>query len=60
MASYILRNIDVELWRKVKGYAALRGLNIRTLIESLLTAWVAGQEPADRPSASSDSAPPLT
>ena len=41
MASYILRNIDGDLWRQVKGRAALQGITIKGLIEQLLRAWVA-------------------
>lgn len=40
MASYILREIDPELWKKVKSKAALEGVSLRVLIESLLIAWL--------------------
>ena len=40
MASYIIRGIDPDLWRRVKGRAALESLTLKALIESLLAAWV--------------------
>lgn len=40
MASYILRNIDPELWRRVKSKAALEGISVKALIERLLRTWV--------------------
>ena len=40
MASYILRQIDPDLWRRVKSKAALEGLSIKTLIELLLRDWL--------------------
>ena len=40
MASYILRDIDPDLWRHVKSKAALEGLSVKTLIAQLLRAWV--------------------
>jgi len=36
MINYILRNIDPDLWRKVKIRAAVRGITIRQLIINLL------------------------
>lgn len=42
MASYILRNIDPELWRQVKAKAALEGVSLRALIERLLQNWLKG------------------
>jgi predicted DNA binding CopG/RHH family protein len=51
MASYILRNIDPELWRRVKSKAALEGITIKALIEELLQTWLAragaGRKAAD-------------
>lgn len=40
LTSYTLRQIDSDLWRQVKGKAALEGQSIRALIESLLRAWL--------------------
>jgi hypothetical protein len=40
LASYILREIDPELWRLVKSKAALEGVSIKLLIERLLRAWL--------------------
>ncbi len=39
MASYILRDIDAELWRKVKSKAAAEGISVKAAIESLLKGW---------------------
>ena len=36
MAAYTIREIDDELWRKVKALAALRGLSIKDFIIDLL------------------------
>ena len=36
MTSYILREVDEKLWRKVKAIAALRGMTIKELIIELL------------------------
>lgn len=41
MASYILRDIDPELWKRVKAKAALEGVSLKALIEQLLKAWLA-------------------
>lgn len=40
MASYILRNIDPDLWRQVKSKAALDGVTVKALIERLLRDWL--------------------
>jgi len=40
MASYILRNIDADLWRQIKSKAALEGISVKALIERLLRAWL--------------------
>jgi predicted HicB family RNase H-like nuclease len=40
MASYILRDIDADLWRRVKSKAALEGVSVKKLIEQLLRTWV--------------------
>lgn len=36
MGTYILKDIDENLWRKVKSYAALQGISIKELILELL------------------------
>jgi len=36
LGTYILKDIDEGLWRKVKSLAALRGITIRELIIELL------------------------
>lgn len=40
MASYILREIDPELWRKVKAKAAGEGVTLKALIERLIATWL--------------------
>lgn len=43
MPSYILRNIDRDLWARVKARAATQGLNpkdLKDLIERLLRQWL--------------------
>lgn len=40
MASYILRDIDPDLWKRVKAKAALKETSIKTLIDDLLRAWL--------------------
>ena len=40
MASYILRGIDPELWKQVKGKAALEGVTLKALIERLFSEWL--------------------
>ena len=40
MASFILRKIDDDLWRRVKSKAALQGTSIKALIETLLKTWL--------------------
>lgn len=42
MSSYILRQIDTDLWRLVKSKAALEGVSVKAVIERLLKAWVSG------------------
>lgn len=47
MASYILRNIDRELWARVKARAASQGINqkdLKDLIERLLREWLGGND----------------
>ena len=36
MGTYILKDIDKNLWRQVKSIAALRGITIKELIINLL------------------------
>jgi hypothetical protein len=40
MGTYLLRDIDPDLWRRVKSKAALEGVSLKTLIERLLRAWL--------------------
>ena len=40
MASYILRDIDPDLWKRVKAKAALKETSIKATIEELLRAWL--------------------
>lgn len=40
MAAYILRDIDPDLWRKVKSKAAAQGLTAKDVILKLLAEWV--------------------
>lgn len=40
MPSYILRQIDADLWRLVKSKAALEQISLKALIERLLREWV--------------------
>ncbi len=40
MGSYILRQIDEQLWRRVKSKAALEGVTLKALIERLLRDWL--------------------
>ena len=47
MASYIIRDIDQDLWRKVKSKAALEGTSVKQSIEDLLRDWV--KTPAKKP-----------
>jgi len=44
MASYILRNIDPDLWKALKSKAAAEGISLKALIEARLRAWLAGQK----------------
>lgn len=44
MASYILRNIEPELWRQVKSKAALEETSVKALIERLLRDWLTLQD----------------
>lgn len=41
MASYILRGIDPELWKRVKSKAAAEGVSVKAQIEKLLKGWAA-------------------
>jgi hypothetical protein len=40
MAAYILRDIDEDLWRKVKSKAAAEGASAKDVILKLLADWV--------------------
>jgi len=40
MGAYILRDIDADLWRKVKSKAAAQGLSAKDVILQLLADWV--------------------
>lgn len=40
MMTYLLRNIDPGLWRRVKAKAALEETSINALILELLEAWL--------------------
>ena len=42
-ANYIVRNIDPELWKRVKGYASFQGITIGDVIITLLEMWVEAQ-----------------
>ena len=42
MSSYIVRGIDPDLWRQIKGKAAIEGVTVKALIERLLAAWLKG------------------
>lgn len=37
--TYLLRDIDDELWRKVKSKAAAEGLTVKDVILELLAEW---------------------
>ena len=37
--SYLLRDIDPELWRRVKSRAALDGLSLKDIITKMLRAY---------------------
>ena len=38
--SYILRGIDLTLWRQAKAKAALAGKSLKQVITELVAAWV--------------------
>jgi hypothetical protein len=40
MASYILRDIDPDLWKRVKAKAALQTTTLKALVERLLRLWL--------------------
>jgi len=40
MASYIIRKIDPELWKRVRAKAALEGRTVRQVIEALIASWL--------------------
>lgn len=37
---YLLRGIDLTLWRQMKAKAALEGLTIRVVIEEAIRMWL--------------------
>ena len=37
----LIRDMDIELWRRAKGKAALQGVTLREAIVSALQQWVA-------------------
>ena len=39
MKSYVLKDVDPELWRKVKMYAYYENVTIREKIIEMLTYW---------------------
>lgn len=41
--TYLLRDIDDELWRKVKSKAAAEGMTVKDVILQLLAEWVKGR-----------------
>lgn len=41
--TYLLRDIDPDFWRRVKVKAAKEGVPIRSLLLSLLLAWLGGK-----------------
>lgn len=40
MTNYLLRDVDPDLWRKLKAKAALKGESIRDVITRALVAYV--------------------
>ena len=38
--TYTMKNLDRSLWQRVKSKAALEGINVKALIERLLTSWL--------------------
>lgn len=40
MAAYILRDIDDDFWKRVKGKAALEGVSVKDLLLRLLADWM--------------------
>jgi len=44
MASFVLREIDPEMWRKAKSKAALEGTTMKQKIVDLLTDWLKGKK----------------
>ncbi len=39
MASFILREIDDSLWKKVKSKAAAEGITLKELVTGLIEKW---------------------
>jgi len=42
--TYLLRDIDDDLWRKVKSKAAAEGMTVKDVILKLLAEWVKGRK----------------
>ncbi len=40
MSSYIIRQIDPELWKRVRAKAALEGRTVRQVLEALVAEWL--------------------
>ena len=49
MSSYNLRQIDRELWMRIKGHAKLERVTETHLVERILRAWLNLQRPAVAP-----------
>jgi len=51
MASYIIRQIDPEKWKRVRAKAALEGRTVRQVIDALVDAWLKEKTlwPIERP-----------
>ncbi len=45
MPSYLLRDIDEALWKRLKVKAAREGVSLRALLESLMVAAVSRPKP---------------
>jgi hypothetical protein len=45
MVSFVIRNIEPELWRRVKAKAALEGTSLNALLLRLLTEWAGDATP---------------
>lgn len=43
MASYVLREIDDHLWKRIKTKAAAEGVSIKSVLVSLIEGWADGE-----------------